>query len=59
MDRLTAAHIAPEPAVRSMPDVSIDFLQRTAKFVGDALWFSFLSLIFTSISVGLTARWFF
>lgn len=59
LDRPTPAQIAREPDVGSVPGVLTDFLRRSAKFVGDALWFLFLSVIFSSISIGVAARLFF
>lgn len=56
MGRLTPVHTATEPDGRALPDVPIHFLRRTAKIVGDVLWFAFLSVIFSSVSVGVAAR---
>jgi hypothetical protein len=56
LDDHATRHLALEPGTRGGPEVSSGVLRRTAKFVGDVLWWSFLTVIFASITIGIATE---
>ena len=54
-DRATR-QLAFEPDLNAVPDVSGKLLRRTAKVVGDVLWWAFLTVIFGSITIGVATE---
>lgn len=53
-----AQQLALEPDTAGPPDVSAGPVWRAVKVVGDVLWWSFLMVIFASITVGVATELF-
>ena len=56
MNHGVTTQLATEPDTSAMPDASIKLHRRAAKVVGDVLWWSFLALIFGSITIGVATE---
>lgn len=48
--------LAPKPAAGEDAEVSPGRIRRAAKVVGDVLWYSFLTVIFGSITIGVATE---
>ena len=56
MDDRATRQLALETGSRERQDISARSLRRAAKFVGDVLWWSFLTVIFASITIGVATE---
>ncbi len=58
MDPSMATDLATGRAATERPNSSINLVRRAAGVVGDILWWSFLFVIFASITVGVATELF-
>ena len=56
MDNRATSQLALKPHTHGGSHTSAGFLRRTAKVVGDVLWWSFLTVIFASITIGVATE---
>ena len=56
MNDSSTRRLASEPDAGGGTDVSGKLYRRAAKVVGDVLWWSFLTLIFGSITIGVATE---